>query len=388
MTDESKEFQSDLAQIVRLALAEQTEDVRLYVARLVRKYRSTNPALAEQLELFLRTKTARSTSPLRKLVPPTHPQQPVPVDDESRLSLLKVFHDTPDREQPLLPTDLAEALGQLLQERRQTKRLLSMGLTPTRSAIFVGPPGVGKTLTARWLAAQLQVPLYVLDLTAVMSSLLGRSGSNLRAAIDFAKREPCVLLLDEIDAIAKRRSDDTDVGELKRLVTVILQEVDEWPATGLLLAATNHPDLIDPALWRRFDLVLTFKQPEMSAIKEALRKFLGPDQALFARWIDVLAFAFKGRSINDIERETQRFRRAIALGTASDADLVEDFVKAQALTLDRQDKIEFAVQLARLTRLSQHTISDITGVSRDTIRKYVGDREEAAKRGVARKAEA
>jgi hypothetical protein len=134
--------------------------------------------------------------------------------------------------------------------------------------------------------------------------------------------------------------------------------------------------------------VLTFKQPEMPAIKEALRKFLGPDQALFARWIDVLAFAFKGRSINDIERETQRFRRAIALGTASDADLVEDFVKAQALTLDRQDKIDFAVQLARLTRLSQHTISDITGVSRDTIRKYVGDREETAKRGVTRKAEA
>ncbi|KAG1531821.1 hypothetical protein G6F50_016490 [Rhizopus delemar] len=92
-----------------------------------------------------------------------------------------------------------------------------MGLTPTRSAIFVGPPGVGKTLKARWLAAQLKVPLYVLDLTAVMSSLLGKSGTNLRAAIDFAKREPCVLLLDEIDAIAKRRSDDSDVGELKRL---------------------------------------------------------------------------------------------------------------------------------------------------------------------------
>jgi SpoVK/Ycf46/Vps4 family AAA+-type ATPase len=386
--DESKDLQSDLAQVVRLALAEQTEDVRLYVARLVRKYRSANPALAEQLELFLRTKTARATSPLRRLVSPAPPNQTMPVDDESQRSLLKVFHDTPDRERPLLPTDLTLALGQLLEERRQTKRLVSMGLTPTRSAIFVGPPGVGKTLTARWLAAQFQVPLFVLDLTAVMSSLLGRSGSNLRAAIDFAKREPCVLLLDEIDAIAKRRSDDADVGELKRLVTVILQEVDEWPVTGLLLAATNHPDLIDPALWRRFDLVLTFKQPEMSAIKEALRKFLGPDQALFARWIDVLAFAFKGRSINDIERETQRFRRAIALGTASDADLVEDFVKAQALTLGRRDKIDFSVQLARLTRMSQHTISEITGVSRDTIRKYVGHREEAVKRGVARKAEA
>jgi SpoVK/Ycf46/Vps4 family AAA+-type ATPase len=160
----------------------------------------------------------------------------------------------------LLSVDLEETLSQLIQERRQTERLASMGLSPTRSAIFVGPPGVGKTLTARWLASQLGVPLYVLDLTAVMSSLLGRSGTNLRAALDFAKRSPCVLLLDEIDAIAKRRSDDTDVGELKRLVTVILQEVDEWPATGLLLAATNHSELIDPALWRRFDLVIRSKR--------------------------------------------------------------------------------------------------------------------------------
>ena len=262
------------------------------------------------------------------------------------MSLLKVFKDDPDREQPLLSLDLEETLSQLIQERRQTKRLASMGLNPTRSAIFVGPPGVGKTLTARWLASQLGVPLYVLDLTAVMSSLLGRSGSNLRAALDFAKRSPCVLLLDEIDAIAKRRSDDTDIGELKRLVTVILQEVDEWPATGLLLAATNHAELIDPALWRRFDLVINFKAPEMPAVKQAIKRFLGPDYALFGRWIDILTFAFNGESFSDIERDLQRFRRAVALGTASDADLIEEFVKSRALVLERQGRIDLAVLLA------------------------------------------
>jgi SpoVK/Ycf46/Vps4 family AAA+-type ATPase len=225
----------------------------------------------------------------------------------------------------------------------------------------------------------LGVPLYVLDLTAVMSSLLGRSGSNLRAALDFAKRTPCVLLLDEIDAIAKRRSDDTDVGELKRLVTVILQEVDEWPATGLLLAATNHADLIDPALWRRFDLVINFKTPEMPAVKAAIKRFLGPDYALFGRWIDILTFAFNGESFSDIERDLQRFRRAVALGTASDADLIEEFIKSRALVLDRQPRIDMAVLLAKQTRLSQHTISDITGVSRDTIRKYTNEQSSADK---------
>lgn len=385
---EMKEEQSDLAQMVRLALAEQTEDVRLFAARLVRKYRGIAPDLAEQLELYLKSRPARSASPMRRLAPPKETTHVPPVDDESRLSLLKVFKDEPATGAPLLSGDVDEVLAQLIAERRQSDRLRAMGLTPTRSAIFVGPPGVGKTLTARWLATQLKVQLYVLDLTAVMSSLLGKSGANLRAAIDFAKREPCVLLLDEIDAIAKRRSDDTDVGELKRLVTVILQEVDEWPASSVLLAATNHPELIDPALWRRFDLVVQFKTPGEQAIKEAIKRFLGPDYALFARWIDILAFAFAGHSFSDIERDVQRFRRAVALGTTTDADLVEDFMKARALALDRQGRIDLAVMLAKQTRLSQHAVSDITGVSRDTIRKYTTDAPAARKPVHRRKADA
>jgi hypothetical protein len=379
--EDSRECFSDLAQIVRLAIVGESDDVRLYVARLIRKYRATNPDLAEQLESYLRARPSRSSSPLRRLAPP--PNQPipsVPVDEDSRLSLLRKFHDTSDREKPLLSAELAESLMQLMQERKQVARLLSAGLTPTRSAIFVGPPGVGKTLTARWLASQLGVPLYVLDLAAVMSSLLGRSGSNLRSAIDFAKREPCVLLLDEIDAIAKRRSDDTDIGELKRLVTVILQEVDEWPATGLLLAATNHPDLIDPALWRRFDLVLTFDAPEQSAVKVALRQFLGPDLKVFDRWLDALALAFKGKSFSDIERETQRFRRAVALKTSTPDDLSRDLVKLNASALARPERIQLAIALANLTRLSQHEISDITGVSRDTIRRHVPERDDVGRR--------
>lgn len=379
------ELQTDLAQVIRLALAEQAEDVRLFVARLVRKYRNTDPELAEQMDLYLRTKNNKTRAPLRKVMSPQVTDQTLPVDDDSRLSLLKVFKDTADRERPLLSNDLEETLNQLIQERRQTERLAAMGLLPTRSAIFVGQPGVGKTVTARWLAAQLNVPLYVLDLTAVMSSLLGRSGGNLRAALDFAKCTPCVLLLDEIDAIAKRRSDDSDIGELKRLVTVILQEVDEWPATGLLLAATNHPELIDPALWRRFDLVIEFKSPDISAVKEAVKRFLGPDYALFGRWIDILAFAFNGESFSDIERDIQRFRRAVALGTTSDAELIEEFVKSRASTLDHQARIDFAVLLAKQSRLSQHSIKEITGVSRDTIRKYTASKSTVSKKTAERK---
>ena len=373
---EMKEIKEDLVQLIRLALAEQTDDVRLFVARLVRKYRDGDPELVEQINLYLKSKPTRKSTALRKTTIASK-ETVLPRDDESRLSLLKVFKDKPDDLHPLLSTELEDTLGQLIQERKQVAKLASLGLDPTRSAIFVGQPGVGKTLTSRWLAAQLNLPIYVLDLTAVMSSLLGRSGSNIRAALDFAKSSPCILLLDEIDSIAKRRSDDSDIGELKRLVTVILQELDEWPAEGLLLAATNHPELIDPALWRRFDLKVEFELPDRKSIKEAIQHFSGQDYALLSRWADVLAFAFEGESFSDIERAIQRFRRALALGTDSDADMVEDFIKTRAINLDRQKKIEFSVLLAKQTRFSQHAISDITGVSRDTIRKHLKDEKPA-----------
>jgi SpoVK/Ycf46/Vps4 family AAA+-type ATPase len=304
----------------------------------------------------------------------------VPVDNESRMSLLKVFHDESGTVQPLLSLDLEESFSQIIQERKQSERLAALGLLPTRSAIFVGKPGVGKTLTARWLASKLGLPLYVLDLTTVMSSLLGKTGSNLRAALDFSKQAPCVLLLDEIDAIAKKRNDDTDIGELKRLVTVMLQEVDEWPPSGLLLAATNHPELIDPALWRRFDLVIEFKLPAITQIKEAVIQFLGPDLPVFKRWVDILVLIFSGESFSDIERSIQRFRRTLALSDASDSDVIEELVKTKALTLEHQQRIDVAVELANKTKISQHKISEITGVSRDTIRKYTGGKASSKER--------
>jgi SpoVK/Ycf46/Vps4 family AAA+-type ATPase len=370
----------DLAQLARLAINEQTEDVRLFVARLVRKYRGIKPDLAEQMDQYLRSKPTRSGGVMRKSSRKEEPSNPVPVDNESRMSLLKVFHDESGTVQPLLSLDLEESFSQIIQERKQSERLAALGLLPTRSAIFVGKPGVGKTLTARWLASKLGLPLYVLDLTTVMSSLLGKTGSNLRAALDFSKQAPCVLLLDEIDAIAKKRNDDTDIGELKRLVTVMLQEVDEWPPSGLLLAATNHPELIDPALWRRFDLVIEFKLPAITQIKEAVIQFLGPDLPVFKRWVDILVLIFSGESFSDIERSIQRFRRTLALSDASDSDVIEELVKTKALTLEHQQRIDVAVELANKTKISQHKISEITGVSRDTIRKYTGGKASSKER--------
>ncbi|TGV70329.1 AAA family ATPase, partial [Mesorhizobium sp. M00.F.Ca.ET.158.01.1.1] len=111
------------------------------------------------------------------------------------------------------------ALDTLVAERKDIENLHKAGWEPTRTVLFTGAPGVGKTLGARWLARELNRPLLILDLAAVMSSYLGRTGTNLRHVLDYAKTLDCVLLLDELDAIAKRRDDRGQIGALKRLVT-------------------------------------------------------------------------------------------------------------------------------------------------------------------------
>ncbi|MGL5665348.1 MAG: AAA family ATPase, partial [Shewanella sp.] len=168
----------------------------------------------------------------------------------------------------------------------------------------------------------------------------------------------------------KRRSDESDIGELKRLVTVILQEVDEWPASGLLLAATNHSELIDPALWRRVVLVVEFGSPNSESVLEAIKRFMGQDLNQFKKWLDVLSCACRNESFSDIERSILRLRRAIVVGESSAENLVLEFVKAKCELLDRPAQLDLAILLDSCTDLSQRRVSDITGISRDTIRKH------------------
>ena len=372
--------QSDLVQAIRLALAGQTDDVRLFTARLVRKYRNKEPKLAAQLDLYLKSQAPRPETPARADAPVAPPVQTPPGDDPPRPSRLKLVAPAPEGESQLFASDVKEALLQLIEERRQAERLAARGLAPTRSALFVGKPGIGKTLAARWLAAKLGIPLYVLDLSLVTSSSPDRNGSGLAAALNFCGRNPCVLLLDDMDAPAMRAGDDTETNDNKRLLATVFEAVRQWPPTGLLLATINHPAQIDPALLRRFEVRVDFKAPDIPTIKLAIKQFLGTDAERLGRWVDTLALAFNGESLGDIEREIQRFRRAALLGTATDAAHVEAIIKSRALTLDRHERISLAVLLAKQTRLSQHTISDITGVSRDTIRKYSAEQGASTKK--------
>ena len=376
-SDESFSLAADLGQLARLASNGGADDVRLFVAKLVRKYRVSQPDLAATLDESLhrsRATSGRGSSVLRRghTAEPAAPLGQAPIDRDSQLSLIRVFDDIAGLEAPLLPDPVRAQIEAVLHERLNATRLAARGLRATRSLAFVGPPGVGKTLTARWVAAQLGKPLWVLDLAAVMSSLLGRTGHNVRSVLDYAKERHAVLLLDEFDAIAKRRGDDTDVGELKRVVTVMLQEIESWPDDSLLMAATNHPELVDPALWRRFDAVVRLPNPDRANIGQAIKRFLADDGHVFENYIDAMAAIFAGQSLSEVERAIGQMRRRLALSTVRPRELVKALVDERVPPLPKAERIELAVAWANTGLLSDNEINEITGVSRDTIRKHAG----------------
>ncbi|MCY4327773.1 MAG: AAA family ATPase, partial [Rhodobacteraceae bacterium] len=181
----------------------------------------------------------------------------------------------------------------------------------------------------------------------------------------------CVLLLDELDAIAKRRDDVGEIGELKRLVTVLLQQLDDWPSSGLLIAATNHANLLDPAVWRRFEQQVHFDLPEAEGVRAFLGQLFEKPTLETKRWIGILSTALVGRSYSDIEREVTIAKRAAALdGRTLDQHLLSLIDRDRLAHLPRQQRIAVATQLEESGLVSQRKTQKMTGVARDTIRSH------------------
>lgn len=237
----------------------------------------------------------------------------IPFEKEKQLPLVETVVPERTASDLILNRANQHLLISLVSEFRQRDRLGAHGLRPRSRLLFCGPPGCGKTLCAEVFANEVKLPLLVASMDALVSSLLGETATNLRRIFDFAAAQPVVLLLDEFDAIARLRADETLNGELRRVVNSLLTLIEKFRGHGFVIAATNHERQLDPAIWRRFDEVVIFERPNRSEIIRLLNlKFRN-----FRRDFESseVADELKGFSHADIERVcVNAIRRSILSG--------------------------------------------------------------------------
>lgn len=214
----------------------------------------------------------------------------------------------------VLDDTLRARLDELVREQQKRSWLREHGKTPNRRALFVGPPGSGKTMTAEALAGQLLLPLFVIRLEGLITRFMGETAAKLRLVFDETAKRRGVYLFDEFDAVGGRRNATNDVAEMRRVLNSFLQYMEEENSTdSLIIGATNHPDLLDNALLRRFDLVLAFDMPSEDQVKQIILSAMRPFKAPRLAW-KTLSRAAEGLSQAEITRATEDAVKAAILG--------------------------------------------------------------------------
>lgn len=176
-------------------------------------------------------------------------------------NLVSEFYSDILPEQVVLDLEAKNIVETLFREWEDRERLSEFGLQPSNKILLYGPPGTGKTRLAYAIANKLNFPIVLVRLDELISSYLGKTGQNIREIFDIARNKNVVLFLDEIDTVAKHRADEKELGELKRIVTVLLQNIDLFPDNSIIIGATNHDDILDKAIWRRFPLKVRLDVP-------------------------------------------------------------------------------------------------------------------------------
>lgn len=222
---------------------------------------------------------------------------------------------TPERQlsELVLPNSVEKLVQQMIEEQHRSELLKAYNLKPRHRLIAVGPPGNGKTSLAEAIAYELMVPLITLSYEGVIGSYLGQTAQRLGRLFSFVRQRSCVLFIDEFDALGKERGDLHETGEIKRVVNSLLLQIDSLPSHVVLIAASNHEELLDRAAWRRFEIKLDLPKPSvkqrvqwLSRLKKSIKRPLGHD-------IEKLARKLSGTSFSDLEQFSLNVRRRYVL---------------------------------------------------------------------------
>ena len=341
-------FMNELFRIVSGALSLDIDKVRNYTA-----------FLAENLEKAGDKATARR---LRKMLEESDQQlrpagatfaKVLPVDEDSRFPLIEQVNLKTLTEHPvILRQDQWDTVNEFLSIAKSYAQADVHDLTASLSFLMYGPPGTGKSRLARHIAQELGLELYIARLDGLISSFLGSTSKNIRALFDFAAKTPCVLFLDEFDAIAKLRGDSQELGELKRVVNSFIQNLDTLGNQSIVIAATNHQELLDSAIWRRFSYRLALDFPAADLRREMWAEF-SRELQFTAREIELLVDLSEGFSGSDINEVCVRLRRRRITGKEF-PDLKDAFQVLQNMGIGEGEDRRF---LSILRGKDKHAIS-------------------------------
>jgi len=337
-------FMGELFRIINGALRLDIDKVRNYTA-----------FLADKLE---KTGDRASATRLRKMLEENDQQlrpagaafaKTLPVDSESRFPLIERVNVKGLSEPPVI---LSQEQWDTVNEFLSIAKSHAQADTAAISLLMYGPPGTGKSRLARFIAQELALDLYIARLDGLISSFLGSTSKNIRALFDFAARTPCILFLDEFDAIAKLRGDTQELGELKRVVNSFIQNLDTLGTQSIVIAATNHEDLLDSAIWRRFSYRLALTFPSAPERQLMWAQFISP-LCFTAREIELLVDLSEGFSGSDIREVCLRLHRR-RIAAQRDPELKDVFQVLQNMAIGEGEERRF---LARLRAKDEHTIS-------------------------------
>lgn len=365
------EFGNEIIKIIEGGLDKNKDKVKSYSKLLMEKLQNEGDnRFAERIRKLLENKSAHPVYMDEFLSKPT--------DQDSQMDMIEITLPGSEKINLVLSDMTRRKIHSYIESVRNRSKLTALGIDLSEALLLYGPPGCGKTSIAHYIAQELNLPLVTGKLDSMVSSLLGSTAKNIRKIFDYAKERPCILFLDEFDAIAKARTDENEVGELKRVVNSLLQNIDNFTQNNLLICATNHEKLLDEAVWRRFSTIIEVPRPTEDTLVELVQLYLNNVKYDFqddSKKIKKIALALRNLAPSDVKTVCYSAIKSSIISGSETVTYV-DFLYQLYLFKNYKDDTVSPVQFLYQFGVKQNDIAKFLNISLRQIRNSLSQEED------------